>query len=199
MSLTRIRDIRRLELRALAYEVLQTEGMAGATIEKVAARAGASKGIVLHYFKSKQHLFEHAMRHASSLLGAEVAQRMRGAGRAEDRLWAIIQGNLAERFFTRPVCHAWLSFCAEVPRDPQLGRIQRVIYGRMRANLSSALTDLVPKSERGKTALAITCMIDGLWMQLGLSATGLSARAAQQQMIDFLNQRIPQVAWQPYL
>ncbi|MGG2476417.1 TetR family transcriptional regulator, partial [Rhizobium sp. BR5] len=34
--------------RRAAFEVLQTEGMAGATLERVAAQAGASKGIVLH-------------------------------------------------------------------------------------------------------------------------------------------------------
>ena len=59
MKLTKISEIRRRELRQAAYEVLQTEGMAGATIEKVALKAGASKGIVLHYFKTKQQLFEH--------------------------------------------------------------------------------------------------------------------------------------------
>ena len=65
MKLTRISEIRRRELRQAAYEVLQTEGMAGATIEKVAQKAGASKGIVHHYFKTKQQLFEHAMRHSN--------------------------------------------------------------------------------------------------------------------------------------
>ena len=77
MKLSRISEIRRRELRQAAYEVLQTEGMAGATIEKVALKAGASKGIVLHYFKTKQQLFEHAMRHSNALLRDGVIGRMR--------------------------------------------------------------------------------------------------------------------------
>ena len=64
MRLTKISEIRRRELRRAACEVLQKEGLAGATLEKVATHAGASKGIVLHYFASKQELVEHAMREA---------------------------------------------------------------------------------------------------------------------------------------
>ncbi len=62
VKLTRLSDIRRKELRQAAFAVLEREGIAGATLEKVAAQAGASKGIVLHYFRNKQELFEHAMR-----------------------------------------------------------------------------------------------------------------------------------------
>ena len=90
MKLSKISEIRRRELRQAAYEVLQTEGMAGATIEKVALKAGASKGIVLHYFKTKQQLFEHAMRHSNALLRDGVIRRMRLALSPDERLWAII-------------------------------------------------------------------------------------------------------------
>ena len=72
MRLTKISEIRRRELRRAAFEVLQKEGMAGATLEKVAMHAGASKGIVLHYFANKQELFEHAMREANAALKEAV-------------------------------------------------------------------------------------------------------------------------------
>src|SRR5690606_10839420 len=68
MGLTPISDIRRRELKQAAFEVLKTEGVHGATLEKVARRAGASKGIVLHYFLNKQQLFSQTMRYANALL-----------------------------------------------------------------------------------------------------------------------------------
>ncbi|MEY9323521.1 TetR family transcriptional regulator [Sinorhizobium fredii] len=43
--------------------------------QKVAAQAGASKGIVLHYFANKQELFEHAMREANAALKDAVVAR----------------------------------------------------------------------------------------------------------------------------
>lgn len=199
MGLTRISEIRRRELRHAAYEVLQTEGMAGATIEKVAHKAGASKGIVLHYFKSKQQLFEHAMRHSNALLRDEVVRRMRLARTPEDRLWAIIEGNFSAEFFTPAICHAWLTLCAEVPRDPQLARIQRVIHARMRSNLRTALTALVPPDQTESITLGITTLIDGLWLRLGLRSDGISAPEALAQMADYLWHRIPQIPWRDRL
>lgn len=125
MRLTKISDIRRAELRRAAFEVLQREGMAGATLERVAAQAGASKGIVLHYFANKQELFEHAMREANVKLKEAVVARLNRAVSPRERLDAIIEANFDESFFQPSICHARLSLCAEVPREPQLARFRR--------------------------------------------------------------------------
>jgi TetR/AcrR family transcriptional regulator, transcriptional repressor of bet genes len=191
MKLTKISAIRRKELRRAAFEVLQQEGMAGATLEKVATHAGASKGIVLHYFRSKQELFEHAMREANLSLSEAVSARLKQATTPYERLEAIIEGNFEERFFRPSICHAWLSLCAEVPREPQLARIQKVIHARMRSNLMSALVHLLPRSECEAVALAITALIDGLWLRAGLQSEGLTRDLAVSQMREYLKYRIP--------
>lgn len=191
MRLTRISEIRRRELRRAAFEVLQKEGMAGATLEKVATHAGASKGIVLHYFANKQELFEHAMREANAALKEAVVVRLNRARTPRERLEAIIEANFEERFFQPSVCHAWLSLCAEVPREPQLARIQKVIHARMRSNLLSALVDLLPAEDCETVALGITSLIDGLWLRLGLQSEGLTRDTALSQMRDHLAHRIP--------
>ncbi|HEV7308343.1 choline-binding transcriptional repressor BetI [Ensifer sp.] len=192
MRLTRISEIRRRELRRAAFEVLQKEGMAGATLEKVATHAGASKGIVLHYFANKQELFEHAMREANVALKEAVVARLNRARTPRERLEAIIEANFEERFFQPSVCHAWLSLCAEVPREPQLARIQKVIHARMRSNLLSALTELLPAEECEAVALGITSLIDGLWLRLGLQSEGLTRDTALSQMRDYLTHRVPE-------
>lgn len=191
MRLTKISEIRRRELRRAAFEVLQKEGMAGATLEKVATHAGASKGIVLHYFANKQELFEHAMREANTSLKEAVVERLNRARTPLERLEAIIEANFEERFFQPSVCHAWLSLCAEVPREPQLARIQTIIHARMRSNLLSALTHILPASECEAVALAITSLIDGLWLRLGLQSEGLTREMALAQMRDYLLHRLP--------
>lgn len=191
MRLTKISDIRRAELRRAAFEVLQKEGMAGATLERVAAQAGASKGIVLHYFASKQELFEHAMREANVKLTEVVVARLNNATTPRERLDAIIDGNFDESFFQPSICHAWLSLCAEVPREPQLARIQKVIHARMRSNLLSALVHLLPKEECEAVALGITTLIDGLWLRSGLQSGGLTRKEAMDQMRDYLSHRLP--------
>jgi TetR/AcrR family transcriptional repressor of bet genes len=139
------------------------------------------------------------MRHSNSLLRDGVIRRMRLARSPDQRLWAIIEGNFSTEFFTPSICHAWLALCAEVPREPQLARIQRVVHARMRSNLMTALTDLVPSGQRETVALGLTTLIDGLWLRLGLRSGGISAPDALAQMADYLAHRIPQIQWSGYL
>ncbi|MBC2835086.1 transcriptional regulator BetI [Gemmobacter straminiformis] len=169
LALRSISDIRRQELRAAAFRVLQREGVQGTTLEKVAAEAGASKGIVLHYFRSKAELFEQVMREANLVLRDRVNARLARADSPQARLIAIVEGNFEPDMFIAPVCHAWLSLCAQVPRDAALARIQRVIHARMQSNLMSGLRPLLPVAEAEAKALQISALIDGLWLRLGLA------------------------------
>jgi len=173
--------------------------MGSATVEKVALQAGTSKGIVHHYFKTKKQLFEHAMRYSNAALRDGVIQLMRRARTPDERLWAIIEGNFMTDFFTPAICNAWFALCAEVPREPQLARIQRVVHARMRSNLMSALTALVTADQCEAVALAITSLIDGLWLRSGLHPGELTAQAALTQMADYLQHRIPHIDWSEHL
>ncbi|TGQ73330.1 transcriptional regulator BetI [Mesorhizobium sp. M00.F.Ca.ET.186.01.1.1] len=190
MKLKRLSDIRRKELRQAAFAVLEREGIAGATLEKVAAHAGASKGIVLHYFRNKQELFEHAMREANAVLCDAVVARLRRARTPIDRLDAVIEGNFEAHLFLPPLCHAWLSLCAEVPRDEKLARIQKVIHARMRSNVLSGLRGLTSPSEAEDIALGVTALIDGLWLRLGLQPGSVSREQAIRQVKDFVAGRL---------
>ncbi len=176
-----IEQLRRQELAAAAYEILQEEGIAGTTLAKVAERAGMSKGIVLHYFKGKDELLEVVMRHANSLLRDEVVLLMAQAKSPRERVEAIIAGNFSPKFFKPEICNAWLSLCAEVPRNANFARIQRAIHARMRSNLMSALRHFLPEARAEAAIIGITAMIDGLWLRFGLSQQGLTLAEAKIQ------------------
>ncbi|MER8371821.1 transcriptional regulator BetI [Mesorhizobium sp. M1406] len=190
MKLKRLSEIRRKELRQAAFAVLESEGIAGATLEKVAAQAGASKGIVLHYFRNKQELFEHAMREANAVLCQAVIARLRRANTPMERLDAVIEGNFEQHLFQPPLCHAWLSLCAEVPRDEKMARIQRVIHARMRSNLLSGLRGLASPTDADDIALGVTALIDGLWLRLGLQPGSVSREQAVRQVKNYVAGRL---------
>lgn len=190
VKLKRLSEIRRKELRQAAFVVLEREGIAGATLEKVAAQAGASKGIVLHYFRNKQELFEHAMREANAVLCQAVIARLRRARTPMERMDAVIEGNFEEHLFQPPLCHAWLSLCAEVPRDEKMARIQRVIHARMRSNLLSGLHGLASPGDADDIALGVTALIDGLWLRLGLQPGSVSREQAVRQVKNYVAGRL---------
>lgn len=186
MALRSISDIRRQELRAAAFRVLQREGVQGTTLEKVAEEAGASKGIVLHYFGSKADLFEHVMREANLVLRERVNARLARAKTPRERLVAIIEGNFEPDIFTPAICYAWLSLCAQVPKDPALARIQRVIHARMHSNLMSGLRSLMPLADARQAALRISALIDGLWLRSGLDPASLTQEEAVRLVCEAL-------------
>jgi TetR/AcrR family transcriptional regulator, transcriptional repressor of bet genes len=194
MALTKIRDIRRQELRRAAVAVMQREGASGTTLEKVAQEAGASKGIVLHYFRNKQHLFEEAMREANAGLRDHVVKKLNAAETPFERLWAVIDGNLGEEFYKPPYGHAWLSLCAEVPREPQLARLQKVIHGRMHSNLMSGLVPLLPRQQANEIALSISALIDGLWVRLGIGDGSVDSKVALRLARVLLEGALPKEA-----
>ncbi|AZO38972.1 transcriptional regulator BetI [Mesorhizobium sp. M2A.F.Ca.ET.037.01.1.1] len=169
---------------------MEREGIAGATLEKVAAQAGASKGIVLHYFRNKQELFEHAMREANAVLCHAVVARLQRARSPMERLDAVIEGNFEEHLFLPPLCHAWLSLCAEVPRDEKLARIQKVIHARMRSNLLSGPRGLASPQLAEEIVLGVTALIDGLWLRLGLQPGSVTREQAVRQVKDFVAGRL---------
>lgn len=191
MKLSRISEIRRRELRQAAYSLLQTEGVAGTTLEKVATYAGASKGIVLHYFRNKQELFEQAMREANAAVRRAVVERIRAAKTPREKVMAIVLGNFEEEFFKPSISHAWLSLCAEVPREPQLARLQMVFHARMRSNLLSALRDMTDREDAEELALGISVLIDGLWLRMGLDSQSVTREGALAQMQRYLDRNLP--------
>ena len=197
MKLTRLSEIRRRELRLAAVAVMRREGAAGTTLERVAAEAGASKGIVLHYFRNKQELFEQAMREANLQLKNRVSIAMSGARTPFQRVWAIIDENLGERAFKPPHGHAWLSLCAEAPREPQLARIQKVIHSRMHSNLMSGLTRMTIREDAERLSYSISALIDGLWVRLGLGDTTISSAMALDMAYRFIEASVPASAMEP--
>jgi len=194
MALTKIRDIRRQELRRAAVAVMQREGASGTTLEKVAQEAGASKGIVLHYFRNKQHLFEEAMREANGGLRELVVSKLKIAETPYQRIWAVIEANLGERVYRQPNGHAWLSLCAEAPREPQLARLQKVFHARMHSNLMSGLIPLLPRQQAQLTALSISALIDGLWVRLGIGDQSVSSATALDLADAMLARALPKEA-----
>lgn len=194
MALTKLSDIRRRELRRAAVEVMRREGAAGTTLEKVAQEAGASKGIVLHYFRNKQELFEEAMREANAGLRDDVVRRLKAARSPIERIWAIVEANLGEHVFKPPHGHAWLSLCAEAPREPQLARLQSIFHSRMHSNLMSGFLSLVPRTEAARLSLSMSALIDGLWVRLGIGDGTVTSAIAISVARDLLINALPTTA-----
>jgi len=101
MILVRIDELRRRELIRAAFSVIKREGLHYATLAKIAEEAGASKGLVHHYFRDKQQLIELTMRFVQAQKKGEVVKRLRAARTPSERLWAVASVVLNEEYHHR--------------------------------------------------------------------------------------------------
>jgi AcrR family transcriptional regulator len=140
----RTADSRLLILDA-AVACLVEDGYAGASTLAVQARAGVSRGRLLHHFPSRARLLVAAAQHLSTTLLAEVQQRAvavmadephgrERVGRAIDLMWATFQ---------EPPFWAAMELWTAARTDPDL-----------RAAL---------RSEEHRLRTAIRAVADGIW------------------------------------
>lgn len=89
-------------------EVLKSEGYAGVTIAKIAARAGENKALVSYHFGSKQGAIAAAARLLGGIITEEVSGALAGATtptdvvrRLLDGVWALLERDvrLARAYF----------------------------------------------------------------------------------------------------
>jgi len=60
-------DVQRLKFAEAAMSLIARHGLEGVTMRAVAAEAGLSYGSLFHYFKSKDELLMHVIRHSTTL------------------------------------------------------------------------------------------------------------------------------------
>lgn len=190
MARRSIRDIRREELSQAAFDALVEFGIRGATLEKVAKRAGVSKGVVLHHFKDKDALFQAVMRKSNLVLKDGVIELFRHAETPFERLYAVVVGNFAEHIFQKAICNGWISLCADVPYNHESQRIQNVIHARIHSNLVSALRHIVPVDEKDRVAFQLTTIIDGVWIRASLQSEPMTCKEGIDYVDAVLHQLV---------
>ena len=175
MTKKTIREVRQIELSKAAFAVLVESGARATTLDRVAARIGMSKSLVLHHFKDKDALFAAVMRRASSGLRDGLVELLHHAESPMDRLASVVLSNFAEPVFNQDVCQAWIILCSATPHSTLSQRIQTVMHARMESNLLCAMRDLDMQRDPGRAARQISHSIDGIWLRAGLQTAPMSS------------------------
>jgi TetR/AcrR family transcriptional repressor of bet genes len=191
MPPVQIRDIRRQELVEAAFELIKRDGLQAATLSRIAEEAGASKGIVHHYFENKQQLIEQAMRYAHTSRKNDLLKRLSVARTPSERLWAVMSVILDEKYFQPGFCKAWVSFFAETFSDDRLARVHRAIQRRESSNLIHALSPFLTQAEARRTAIGIRALVEGYRFRLAaISPISFDSRVPIAQVLGFLKRKV---------
>lgn len=180
-------DVRRQALVAAAEAVLAREGVGGASVRTICAEAGVSPGLLRHYFEGVDDLVAAAYEAVSQRIDAALDAAL---ATAEDtpraRLLAYLGASFAPPVLDERLLAAWVGFWSLVKTKPRMAAIHAASYADFRARLEALLADAGARDTR-LAAIALTAMVDGLWLELCLDPATFSpdeARAVVTRAVE---------------
>lgn len=184
-------DVRRQSLIAACGRVLARDGAAGASVRAIALEAGVSPGLVGHYFAGVDALIAETY----ALIGAQVdaaldAALATAAPQPRARLDAFVTASFAPPIADPQLLATWTAFWSLVRTRADIAAQHDAQYAAYRARLERLLADCrLPPARLRQAAIAITALVDGLWLELCLSPgsfTPAEAGAMARDLIDRL-------------
>jgi len=177
--------VRRRALIAATLESLAEGGLAAVSVRDVAARAGVSIGLVRHHFGSFGALLVEAYRHTTLEIDRQLDAAVTAAGPdPRRRMDAFLAASFAPGIVDRDLLSAWLGFWGLVRSDPKAAALHAETYAAYRTRIAGLLAELATaagrRADAALGAIALSAMLDGLWLELCLDPTTFSPEAAYE-------------------
>lgn len=192
-----INEYRRRALMEGAIQSMADNGVAGTTVQTICQAAGASRGLIGHYFASKEALIAAAFKHLFDAVAGEVraAVEARGEDEAVERLKAVPTALFSSKVFTRRNRDAFLSFWHEVRFNDLVRTANRELYRgyirRMETLFAAAAEERGVAIDARRAALGFIALADGLWLGLSIHDQLLSPKQARDLCHLYIEEHVP--------
>ncbi len=179
-SFVRDPDARRLALIEACAHGLAARGARGVSVRTICADAGVSPGLLRHYFAGIDDLIAATYRHVGGRVSAASAAAVAAAGPSpQARLHAYITASFRPPIASADLLATWLAFWSLVKTDPAIAALHADLYAGYRRELEALLLAAgVAPHDAGLAAVAVTALVDGLWLELSLESGAFSAEEA---------------------
>lgn len=160
---------RRQALIDASVRALAKHGAGGVSVRTIAAEAGVSPGLVTHHFDGVEPLLAATYRQVSDLVGDALATAVEQAGDdPRARLAAYVAGNFQPPVMDTHLLATWLGLLSLTKSMPLVEIAHAETYAAYRAEIERLLRACRISGDHRLQAVAITALIDGLWLELCL-------------------------------
>jgi len=190
------KEVRQLQLIEATIDSLAKRGYAETTMADVADGAGLSRGIVNFHFESKEKLLIATLQHMYDEYSAHWRASLQKAGDDPARQLQV----LVWADFDRSICNkrklaAWLAFWGEAKSRPvyqALSSSRDAYYQQVFIDLCATLKESGGYAyEPQVMALALSAMLEGLWLRLMMGTEDTTRETALQAANAFLAAAFP--------
>jgi TetR/AcrR family transcriptional repressor of bet genes len=186
-------EARRDALINATLRCLKKYGHDGASVRRISAAAGVSIGLINHYFPGKSRLIAEAYETlALTLQDSLRTQAQNNAASPRERLSNFFRASFAPEILDPQLFNVWVVFWSMVAHSPEIRAVHDRTYGKYRAILETLLGELVksgaaPKLRLHPAAIALSALLDGLWIEFTLSAATFKPSEAIAICEDWVN------------
>lgn len=173
-------DARRQSLIEAAARVLGARGAGGASVRTICAEAGVSAGLLRHYFEGIDALILETYRWTGARVSAALDEAVAAAGSdPRPRLIAYVTASFRAPIADAELLATWIAFWSLVKARPEMEALHAELYADFRGGAEALLRECgVPGDEVRLAAVALTALVDGLWLELCLAPGIFTAEEA---------------------
>jgi TetR/AcrR family transcriptional repressor of bet genes len=175
-------DARRRSLLEATARCLAERGAAGVSVRTICAEAGVSPGLLRHYFAGVSDAIAETYRWTGDRVTDALDAAVRAAGPdPRARLLAYLTANFRPPISDPELLATWLGFWALTRSDPAIARVHEEIYREFRLELERLIVEARPGlADTRLAAVALSALIDGLWLELSLGRAPFTPEEASQ-------------------
>jgi AcrR family transcriptional regulator len=185
--------VRREALVEATLRCLKKHGHDGVSVRRISAAAGVSIGLINHHFPSKTGLIAETYETlALSLQDSLRSQAENSAATPRARLSNFFRASFAPELLDPQLFNVWVVFWSMVAHSREIRAVHDRTYGQYRSILETLLGELVksgaaPGLKLRPAAIALSALLDGLWVELSLSPETFKPREAIAICEDWIN------------
>ena len=178
-------DQRRMEIIKAFYHCVIHDGMAGASIRKIAARAGVHPSVLHHYFAGRDEIMEEAVVYFTDKI-FEDFKRQPDQDLEEGMAFIFSKGMINDDY-----TGFFLECCVAARHNPKVKQTLADLFFRFRIAIERQLSVLdsynaLPNVQKELLSSAIVALHEGMELQWFADPAGVSLERAQTLARDLI-------------
>jgi AcrR family transcriptional regulator len=134
-----VRDLRRGQIVSAARRLVAEQGLEALTIGALEDRVSFTRGVITYHFANKDEIVQAVFASAIDEIDAAVRREVEGGKAVEDKVRAVLHGNVRGFVDSEVAGRVLLSFWGRLSADPVVRKLNADLYAKYRRRAAKLL------------------------------------------------------------